>query len=1220
MDFEEEYLVRDKKVPFSKQKTKQLPWTYLLSLITVFFAPKLINCEQFAHHRYQYQLATSRFDYTRNAELYPGTIVQQQYWEEDDDLQQPFISATPPLDRETVVRSRKRRHHHVKTVDNEQSSKVSSDGSDEDDNGISPAKVYSEHFVYGPKNILFSPIFNLHSADLTNDPIATQDKPSPSISLASVDVDNGIDFMESGSGAGWDNLTPEGTSNLLEDSRSLGEYDQMPALMPTPVMTPIYGNPTTPYMMGDFNKAPTLNRRLPKLSTTAGQVWNYFVPFDTFTDEDGDLRQLKSMIYIRNSSQSTGDQTSNLQPINDYYSWLHYDSDSQLIYGLPTERDVGGHMLVLEAMDRWGATTTESFEINVQRHQSIRAFTHLFVINRIEWNQKQYPSMVDAIGELVKRISTFVYFDEPFKNSIVQYYQVNNLDITNNSIDHVKNSIPSQMERNNNASMSFNIGWSNSSLPVHPCILGKIETLARLLIDTQTLKADWSLEKGDRIELMPSQVLIKAMAPEFRPGSISVNLQGSCEGKDSIQDNSVQINEDSTVKPIHLRVRIGKLSWTLGEPIEYEIPEETFEVRATSNDSARTTKDLHLTLHTIDGLTFNEDPKYSFLEFNQESQTLFGMSFDRESHSGQREILLTARHPSTGYKVREVFIIDIEPQDLTSLNNRAFRMSLYLVPRTGLFGPRERVSLSRKIAGALKEGDANLHHIHKNPNLIVTKIQEFAIGSYSKNPANLNYMLTVNNYHDKIIRVIDSKFTQSNETKVLGHGSGQDIVFYKFTWTNGTIGYRGDCPVEVIKENILFALERSMIDLRMPDAVQNDDNSKNDSARFYERLRFYFEPESDLIHIRFEPLGACISALEIHDVGYSEFADLTDRSKETTIELLQEVMPPTTNSPLPPIQEVEVNNDEVWSIVVLIVLVLVLIFVIIMFYLGISAYRANQDKKLELQIRLAQARQNSMYLSSMILANQAAPPDIYGGFVHQTGVAKSLHVVQDEENGARKPVILDNEKKLLERSLQPTTVQLNGQKVNTLPMNPNMTFTLDSIGSSVQTTMSQSPSRIIYNQFDDKQRSVTLNRRTSNSSIHKLSGYPTSINHSQSILTVASLSGPVPIITPGRYPLIYGRMPAVSECAQSYHPLQRGFSQHKLEGTQMSNANLSMPTYVACNGLPTGQTRQEKLYSPNLSNESANVSVSFNKDRSPSYSTSTSATTHSVVSNPNYRV
>lgn len=174
-----------------------------------------------------------------------------------------------------------------------------------------------------------------------------------------------------------------------------------------------------------------------------------------------------------------------------------------------------------------------------------------------------------------------------------------------------------------------------------------------------------------------------------------------------------------------------------------------------------------------------------------------------------------------------------------------------------------------------------------------------------------------------------------------------------------------------------------------------------------------------------------------------------------------------------------------------------------------------------------------MYLSSMVLSDQAQPGDIMS---QQSAMAKPIYV---DERSSRKPVILDNEKQLIANGTsispalyKPTTVQLMGQTIQTAPLKPNMTFTMDSISDMQNTTnsslMSGNPQMCVN---DDQHQSMTLNRRGANS-LTRLMGRQASLSqlsHSQSIVTVTPQSQFGPNSQVNVPPFVYAPMPVFYE-------------------------------------------------------------------------------------------
>ena len=1000
---------------------------------------------------------------------------------------------------------------------------------------VAPTKVSEQHYIYGPAGGygLYSPVYNMQTKLENNLATSGQDESATTSSDSS--NNNLFDILESGSGVG----DPQGEDSSNSQTTLLHQFN--------------FGGVERSFP----NEPPTLTRRIPKLVAVAGRYWRYSIPYDTFFDEVGDLRQLNSSVFFKviqsnsnNSGAAQSRTTINLslagKNINQFFNWLHYDSTRQMLYGFPTEDDAGWHEYLLVVNDLSGLVNFERIEIHVRQHPSTRAFTHQFSINDVSFDLARYPSFIAALKDFVARLSLGVFGDANPNNIIVHSHGMQSLlsldDLTGNSkLD----------QATNKRAPNLTLVWSNSSLPIHLCDSEALDELsAKLTLVPQSNLTRLIISQGAYVSA-PSQRLIRALEPNFNPSSVTVSLSAACEDQTRVPHNG-PANYDSDLK---VQTKIGKLDWRLGVPLEFQVPEEVFVA------DRQNTRNFSLTLHTIDGLTLSESPKYNFLEFDRETQTMFGLPYDMDLHTGQRELLLTAKHPDKNKFVREVFILNVEPQDLTTINNRAFRMSLYFMTRNNLFGPKNRVELSSKLSQALQGSQPEFNRLKTLSEFTVIEVRKFITSGFQSDTLASSYSLNSIQFKEGLLSVVDdfqSNQSEQSQRQLRGSNFDSDATspppppnIYKFTWTNESIGHRGDCPVEELKENILYSLERSMSEFvhreNRPILVQ--DLSKNDSVRFYERLRTYFEPELDLIHLRFEPFSTCTSALELHDVGNSEIADEIDGTSEYSLASDSrniETTTTTSNSRANDLREESpINNEEYWSIIVLIVLVAALIFVIMVFFMGMHTYKINQEKKFELQVKLAQARQNSMFLSSLVLSDQAHPNDIVGQLTGGGSGAKPLYVVQDEDGSSRKPVILDNEKQLMAANTNPHFAQFQmhsqyqiGQPPAMYPLRPNMTFTLDSIASSVQNSLN-SATATNFGLQDNRRRAMTLNRRTATNSSHQSrvppsphnSGSMAQLNHSQSILTVASLATPVHMIPHpiNNYPVIYTPLPPVCE-------------------------------------------------------------------------------------------
>lgn len=919
-----------------------------------------------------------------------------------------------------------------------------------------------------------------------------------------------------------------------------------------------------------YNKAPQLIRRIPKLIVTAGRFWKYYVPYDIFIDEDGDLRNLKSSIMTKpyfslfkegssnqNASNAIDKNQEQLieqdQPLS-WDKWMQYDESKLMMYAFATEKDVGRHAFSLVVKDKWDKIAQEKIEIVVRQHSSSRALSHSFTLASNEWKFTGYRSVVDLFEYFSKTISSLM--SDSSHNLIVESYEFSSVESQLSKDTH-----PTYLESLPNNNISFKVTWSNESVPIHPCNLDSIEQMLNQLIDPKMLPSPWSIEVGNSLKLTPSENLTSLLGQTIVPSSISYNLQGSCE----LPDSSNQLN--SYENSIKVKTRIGKLNYKLGQPFRYAIPDDIFS----DDNSMFSTKDLSLTIHTIDGLPLNLQSGYDYLEFDKENQVLYGMPFDALSHIGERELQLTAKHPVSNKRVREVFIVEVEGLIFSSLDSRLFMMSLYVIPRLGYFRPIERFALATKILEAFqrKTDDAN----YRNSDLVVIGIQKFAVSNYFRKNSKLAEIfnskedngkkfvkIAEKNEHkeakifldDETIRAdpFDEFMNSADGDEVDQERFAQPNFFYKFSWTNESIANNNECPVESIKQNILYSLERSMLSVDSSRAVTSNQVSKNDSEKFYEKLKFFFEPDVDLIHLRFEPLGLCVSSIEQHDVGNSDIADLADSAVELTSPSVRETKSDKLrNSSFSYIGSAIDLGEDYLTLIVLFVLMISLVGVVTLFFLGIHTYRLNQEKNFELQVRLVQARQNSMYLSSMMLANQT--PQIVGNDIHSNTLIvpnpmnnPPVNLYDDSKDLLGKQSLDDggfgqkNEPKFGLISPQHVTTLMNGNGIQTLPMKQSMTMSLDGMMSTPANSWQPAPYWVGPINLEEAQRSRTLRNRGTDRSM-----MPSSIQHSSYNLRQSTgLMDPQIVGSPMHYvqttPLLYQPLPSLNSTQFSLAPMQ----------------------------------------------------------------------------------
>ncbi|RWS09634.1 hypothetical protein B4U79_17674, partial [Dinothrombium tinctorium] len=251
----------------------------------------------------------------------------------------------------------------------------------------------------------------------------------------------------------------------------------------TPLTTPKIVISTYP------NKGPSIYKRIPKLSLTAGKYWRYYIPHETFFDsEDGNTRSLKLTFLIFDLDSDREDS-----PPPDY--WIQFDHENQYLFALPTEKNIGKHKFTLVAVDSKGEPVTELLEVHVRQHPSSRAFHHIFTLYNVVWDNYKYPLLIEAVSKLARKVVR-IFGDHNLNSFTVQ------------SIENVDN--------------TFTISWTNSSLPAYPCPKETIHNLYGKLADLTKI--------SEGISANPSRLLTKATSPEFQISGVGLRLLSSCSG------------------------------------------------------------------------------------------------------------------------------------------------------------------------------------------------------------------------------------------------------------------------------------------------------------------------------------------------------------------------------------------------------------------------------------------------------------------------------------------------------------------------------------------------------------------------------------------------------------------------------------------------------------------------------------------------------------------
>ncbi|GJQ66324.1 Dg [Trypoxylus dichotomus] len=272
----------------------------------------------------------------------------------------------------------------------------------------------------------------------------------------------------------------------------------------------------TPFETKNF--PPTIQNRLKRIAITAGKVFSFFIPKDTFSDaEDGFNLKLEFL-------DGEG------MPIKKD-SWCQYNNNSREIYGLPLEDHISRWIYTIKATDNENQSISDHLEILVQHYKAKRTVNHEFSLYIQIEKKWEFPHLIDWPLKTLRALGLI--------------YDSNLTDVIVRNVDY--KSVPAVFT------------WTNDTLPKHDCPKNEIEKI----FDVLTINND-----GD-----PTHALIRAMAPELRVKKVAYKGLGVCQTRP--QTPHPPITPPSNFSPI-LRNPVDYINATLGELLIYRVPDDTF--------------------------------------------------------------------------------------------------------------------------------------------------------------------------------------------------------------------------------------------------------------------------------------------------------------------------------------------------------------------------------------------------------------------------------------------------------------------------------------------------------------------------------------------------------------------------------------------------------------------------------------------------------------------
>lgn len=340
--------------------------------------------------------------------------------------------------------------------------------------------------------------------------------------------------------------TPDNDDNIT----SSGDYPTSSIIFspPSPAPTEKIENDTK-------NFPPTIQHRLPKSALTAGKVFRFKIPNDTFSDLEDDT--LRLVVKMEGNPISPN-------------SWVQFNPNTQEIYALPIEEHVSRWFLNIEAIDSGGLSVNETLELNVQHHKRLRALNH--------------------------EINLYVHINAPLHFSSAvdwELFLVGKLAKLNNDPDETTHITVRSVDLKADPVV---FSYTNDSLPTNQCPTAQLKKLISVLATDP-----------DSGKVKPS--VNEALHPYLSISKISWQGIGQCENKSSLPTSypKPENYSPSTRNPVDY------INATVGQLYVFKVPEDTFY-----DHEDGFTPNLKLSLLTLDRTPIPHNNWLQFDSKNQE--------------------------------------------------------------------------------------------------------------------------------------------------------------------------------------------------------------------------------------------------------------------------------------------------------------------------------------------------------------------------------------------------------------------------------------------------------------------------------------------------------------------------------------------------------------------------------------------------------------------------
>ncbi|XP_013780975.1 dystroglycan-like [Limulus polyphemus] len=223
----------------------------------------------------------------------------------------------------------------------------------------------------------------------------------------------------------------------------------------------------------DTNFSPRLQNPVDTVKIKVGEILQFTIPENTFYDiEDGNTINLQLLLLTSDNKELAQS------------SWIQFNSDSQVIFGLPFEENIGSHEYQLIAIDGEGKEVSDVFVVTVESPPHME--------NSVEFSVHIDTDFGEINQDMSKKILVAHKLASVFGDPNPQYLQI--LSITNGSVVYT---------------------WTNNTLPSEHCPEDTIsELINHMLVLNKTV----------------SERFIQKMGPEFKIDQVNVDPQGACIG------------------------------------------------------------------------------------------------------------------------------------------------------------------------------------------------------------------------------------------------------------------------------------------------------------------------------------------------------------------------------------------------------------------------------------------------------------------------------------------------------------------------------------------------------------------------------------------------------------------------------------------------------------------------------------------------------------------